>query len=440
MSSQFSFPPGHVVPAPAQLYAGQLQGFPVSSVPLQPNEFTHWFETTVALEHANLKCLMTISLAKLSGWDSRVRAYMVEVYRKISGHEDIIIVRCNKLPRVFIGPRQYFDRNVKYAEVAGDLPIIVEDDATVFSNFNTNPEAHDHFSAPEDAPSSAGPDTNNGNVPPVPITTATRRGARNGVARPPNCFILFRQHLHPLVVRDNPGVHNNVISAIISKMWHAAPASIIAQYQELAKQAKAQHLANNPNYQYQPRKSSEKKRRMTKKKAATLERAAAQTGPYTFAAGSTFEAILPTDSATRTDIVNHNLSVTYPNMEPQGSGSDIMKPDTFSEVQTDELQSSAEAFALLNAGPRDDFEVQITADHPEIVYLDQAILDENRAIAFAGVTETQQEFADMYEMINGVNVGGPPELEGFTTISNDLYVYDPPTYDHDLHGLFYGTD
>lgn len=156
---------------------------------------------------------------------------------KLTGHDDCILVRCNKLPRVFIAPRHFFDTQAKYLEVAGDLPIIVDEDSAVCSNFSTIPDTEYNTGAQGDqisagvvaeAPhlgSEAAPgapvvdSSNDGHGPSVPAANPARVG-RNGVPRPPNCFILFRQHLHPLVVRDNPGVHNNEICKFLTPIPH----------------------------------------------------------------------------------------------------------------------------------------------------------------------------------------------------------------------------
>ncbi|THV69160.1 hypothetical protein D6D27_10039 [Aureobasidium pullulans] len=201
-----------------------------------------------------------------------------DFYSAIAQEPAAILVRDNKLGRVFIGARSVFNDYVKYIAVAGKLPKIVDEEDPLYSAAKTFTETEAGVGGQirrnssdvliEIAPGSPAiaASSNNASAPvaqaTVPTNNNTRRAGRNTVARPPNCFIIFRTHLHPLVVRDNPGVHNNVIflASIISKMWHAAPASIIDQYKALANQAKAQHAALHPNYRYQPRKSSEKKR------------------------------------------------------------------------------------------------------------------------------------------------------------------------------------
>ncbi|KAK5136179.1 hypothetical protein LTR08_004016 [Meristemomyces frigidus] len=118
-----------------------------------------------------------------------------------------------------------------------------------------------------------------GHMPPKPAVTArdltlpaeqAPKTAGSKVPRPPNAFIIYRKEWHPRVVKENPGVHNNSISVIIGEKWKAEPDHVRAEYKQKAEDAKTQHAINNPGYQYQPRKPSEKKKRMTKNKLAKL--------------------------------------------------------------------------------------------------------------------------------------------------------------------------
>lgn len=95
-------------------------------------------------------------------------------------------------------------------------------------------------------------------------------GKKSKVPRPPNAFILYRQKHHPLVKANQPHLVNNQISVILGKQWKQESEQVKAQYKAMANKLKAQHLAENPGYQYNPRKPSEKKRRMTARKLARL--------------------------------------------------------------------------------------------------------------------------------------------------------------------------
>ncbi|KAK0112207.1 hypothetical protein ONS96_001457 [Cadophora gregata f. sp. sojae] len=453
MSSPFDDPPTLTSQSDSsQLSGSSFEDHHLYNDPLRPGEFVQPWETELFLQMSNgdNKVPGQISLSRFQAMDDKTREYYVSLYCVLSNEEDVIIVRCNKLPRVFIGARTYFDSHVKYIAVAGDLPIIVDNDSPLFPTLNVVPstgtaaggQVYDDFSAGriESAPGSPaaaainGDDASTPAAPAaVPTTSSSRRAGRRTVARPPNCFIIFRQHLHPLVVRDNPGVHNNVISAIISKMWHAAPPMIIDQYKALADQAKAQHAALHPDYRYQPRKSSEKKRRMTKKKAAALELAAAQNGQQLGQAGGIFNAVLPTGSATRGEIVSHNFSTEIANNEPQGSGLALEMVDESSILQEDDFTATSDAFA-----PRDDFEVVITADYPDEIIVDPAVADANSVGALTDYTN-QADFRNVYETING-DAGTPAGFQEWAVWSNEAYTFDPLPYDHDLHDPFFGKE
>ncbi|KAH7317286.1 HMG box protein [Rhexocercosporidium sp. MPI-PUGE-AT-0058] len=442
MAAEFSMS-GSPQPISDQLSGRLLKGHPHCRAPLSAGEFSHWFESEVALQVSDVNFMVTIPMSKLQGWTAKEREYMLYLYGKLTGENDIIIVRCNKLPRVFIAPRHFFNSTTNYVEVAGDLPIIVDEDSTISDTENNVgapvdqisaavvAEAH-HLGSEAAAGSSIVDTSDDDDDTPVPAATSRRVG-RNGVPRPPNCFILFRTHLHPLVVRDNPGIHNNEISAIISKMWHAAPALIIEQYRDLADQAKAAHKLLHPTYNYRPRKSSEKKRRMTKKKAAALEAFTAQAGQQLVQSGGTIDAVLPTSPATRGDIVNHNVSADNTSNEPQGSGLGFEMVDDTAAVQDEDFRAASVAFV-----PHGDFEVHISGDAPALAYVDKSIADANHDIDFADFT-SQEAFAEVFEKLNG-DCGTPRRLDMFPTFANQLYDFDSQTYDHDLHGLFYGDN
>ncbi|KAL8781512.1 MAG: hypothetical protein Q9213_005985 [Squamulea squamosa] len=93
---------------------------------------------------------------------------------------------------------------------------------------------------------------------------------KDKIARPPNAFILYRQHHHPIVKSQNPDCHNNQISIMLGQQWQNETADIKGQFKSMAEEIKKKHLSAHPNYQYQPRKPAEKKRRMTRRKAEKL--------------------------------------------------------------------------------------------------------------------------------------------------------------------------
>lgn len=111
-------------------------------------------------------------------------------------------------------------------------------------------------------------------------------GAR--APRPKNCFVLFRIDEAPGIKLMNPGMSNNdqckfnkatlhllplltLLTAKVAAMkWNNATPEVRAEYKRRSDVEKREHAIKYPGYQYQPRKPSEKKKRMTKNKLAKL--------------------------------------------------------------------------------------------------------------------------------------------------------------------------
>ncbi|KAL1963807.1 hypothetical protein VTN77DRAFT_7873 [Rasamsonia byssochlamydoides] len=87
------------------------------------------------------------------------------------------------------------------------------------------------------------------------------------IPRPPNAFILYRQHNHPIVKEAHPEFHNNDISVILGKQWNNEPEHVKAHFKALADEIKRKHAEGHPDYQYSPRKPSEKKRRISSRRS-----------------------------------------------------------------------------------------------------------------------------------------------------------------------------
>ncbi|KAF9888442.1 hypothetical protein FE257_008720 [Aspergillus nanangensis] len=81
------------------------------------------------------------------------------------------------------------------------------------------------------------------------------------VPRPPNAFILYRQHHHPQIKESYPQLSNNEISIILGKQWKAESDEIQVHFRNMAEDLKKKHAEDHPDYHYSPRKPSEKKRR-----------------------------------------------------------------------------------------------------------------------------------------------------------------------------------
>ncbi|KAJ5124711.1 High mobility group superfamily [Penicillium bovifimosum] len=106
-----------------------------------------------------------------------------------------------------------------------------------------------------------------GTLPSLPVPGAA---AAAHVPRPPNCFILYRQANHHIVKESNPGVSNNEISRILGNRWKNERPEVRERYTRLADQLKREHAVKHPNYQYAPRRPSERKRRGPRANAETI--------------------------------------------------------------------------------------------------------------------------------------------------------------------------
>nr|AZB52179.1 MAT1-2-1 [Aspergillus heterothallicus] len=81
------------------------------------------------------------------------------------------------------------------------------------------------------------------------------------VPRPPNAFILYRQHSHPRIKEAYPDFTNNEISIILGKQWKAESEEVKMQFRNMAEKLKKKHAEDHPDYHITPRKPSERKRR-----------------------------------------------------------------------------------------------------------------------------------------------------------------------------------
>nr|AVA32108.1 mtBA-1 [Epichloe hybrida] len=84
------------------------------------------------------------------------------------------------------------------------------------------------------------------------------------IPRPPNAYILYRKERHNTVKDANPGITNNEISQILGRAWNLETRDVRQRYKDMADRVKQALLEKHPDYQYKPRKPSEKKRRTRK--------------------------------------------------------------------------------------------------------------------------------------------------------------------------------
>lgn len=82
------------------------------------------------------------------------------------------------------------------------------------------------------------------------------------IPRPPNAYILYRKDHHTVVKEANPGITNNEISQVLGAAWQKESRDVRDKYKQMSLDIKAALLEAHPNYKYEPRRPSEKKKRM----------------------------------------------------------------------------------------------------------------------------------------------------------------------------------
>ncbi|KKK24882.1 hypothetical protein ARAM_000112 [Aspergillus rambellii] len=126
------------------------------------------------------------------------------------------------------------------------------------------------------------------------------------IPRPPNAFILYRQHHHPRVKEAYPDLSNNQISIILGKQWKAESEEVKVHFKDLAEEFKKKHAEDHPDYQYTPRKPSEKKRRATSRRSPKHVKSS-QDLKYPTPTSASPNAFTPT---TYPDVQNGNIAIT----------------------------------------------------------------------------------------------------------------------------------
>lgn len=198
------------------------------------------------------------------------------------------------------------------------------------------------------------------------------------VARPPNAFILYRQHHHPLVKASHPKLHNNQIckfahqrsdglansssAVILGTQWKNETESTKARYISLAQKLKVKHFLEHPDYQYQPRKPSEKKRRMTRRKAAALaESEQAESSSSANMASALGET---QSSAEQSTAMIPDLPKTLGGNVVLELGDDTMDDETFAAVLEKYNQSISPANTLTNVAVGNNGKPAVFYDEP----------------------------------------------------------------------------
>ncbi|KZT67678.1 hypothetical protein DAEQUDRAFT_634827, partial [Daedalea quercina L-15889] len=81
------------------------------------------------------------------------------------------------------------------------------------------------------------------------------------IPRPPNAFILFRQHIFRQLKSASVEHDQRLFSQIVSTTWGELSTTTKANWYRAAAEAKAKHAAAYPNYRFSPVVRTDKPRK-----------------------------------------------------------------------------------------------------------------------------------------------------------------------------------
>ncbi len=126
------------------------------------------------------------------------------------------------------------------------------------------------------------------------------------------------------------GLANSISAVILGTQWKNEAESTKARYINLAQKLKVKHFLEHPDYQYQPRKPSEKKRRMTRRKAAAL--AESEQVKSSSSANTTSASVESSSSANQSDTAIPDLAKTLGGNVVLELGDETMDDEAFAAM------------------------------------------------------------------------------------------------------------
>ncbi|KAG0229866.1 hypothetical protein BGW41_002855 [Actinomortierella wolfii] len=109
------------------------------------------------------------------------------------------------------------------------------------------------------------------------------------VKRSPNCFIIYRNEIHPKLVAMYGNRNNKEISRMAGACWKAEPPEVKNQYKQQAKVERDHHALINPGYKYQPARKPKGAKAAAKKQVQGVS----SSTPSSTATSSTVPSTLP---------------------------------------------------------------------------------------------------------------------------------------------------
>jgi hypothetical protein len=140
-------------------------------------------------------------------------------------------------------------------------------------------------------------------------------------------------------------------AVIIGRKWKAETEAVRNEYKRKAEDAKRQHAIDHPGYQYQPRKPSEKKKRMTKTKLAKLRaQANAAIAPDPMKDLNEMLAVAANEKQVTVDMFQAPYRQGFPNLQPSQEDNNHLTFDANGEQEI-LLYNQLVAWNANNPGP-----------------------------------------------------------------------------------------
>ncbi|KAE9370569.1 hypothetical protein N431DRAFT_426929 [Stipitochalara longipes BDJ] len=271
---------------------GNFAGQQINNVNM-PNQqvYAQWAQLSVQLSQFN--AIIAIDAATFASWNHVDQQFIIQNYMMATGGTIPMFIGDGN--RVFLGPLALFQRQAGFqVPAAGQYPQPVGLQQHVGAQLQrqaiaggVQPHAvADGAQVQAIAAGVANPAARSGR--------AKAKANAGNPPRPRNAWILYRQHHHDAFAAAHPEIGNNQISSLIATKWHAEPKGVKDIWHRMAQEEKAEHQRKYPNYKFTPRKPSEKKRRSTNKKAATLTLQVVSTNQATPTAQGSSSASTPT--------------------------------------------------------------------------------------------------------------------------------------------------
>lgn len=88
----------------------------------------------------------------------------------------------------------------------------------------------------------------------LPASEEVKQFPSRHIKRPMNCFMVWSKEKRCQILKHNPGINNAEVSKALGIAWRRLSAQEKRPYVERAKKLSEEHMLENPNYKYKPKR------------------------------------------------------------------------------------------------------------------------------------------------------------------------------------------